>query len=153
MWDATRDYTISAPTSQYFAAQLLAQQWSEPIDATHAVYPSTSSIVDKRKRPIVSSHALHRPDGQWSVMLVNKDPVNAYTVSVTFGGPSGTRHFATPVASEAIGPAQYVWHPDGAKGYPNPDGPLAAASLSGGPSATYSLPAASVTVLRGMLGP
>ena len=151
-WDATQNYTIAAPASQYFAAQLVTQQWSDPVDATHVVYPSKSSVVDSRKRPIVASHALLRPDGQWAVMLVNKDPVNAYTVSLSFDGPSGTHHFASPVASDVLSPAQYVWHSDGSNGYPSPDGPFAATYLSGGPSATYSLPAASITVLRGTLG-
>jgi hypothetical protein len=153
MWDATQRYTIAHPTSQYFAAQLLTQQWSEPVDAAHVAYPSTSSILAPHKRPIVAAHALQRPDGQWAVMLINKDPVNAYTVSVAFGGPSGTHHFASPVASEVLSPAQYVWHSEGQNGYPNPDGPLAAASLQGGPGAAYTLPPASVTVLRGTLGP
>jgi len=152
MWDATRRYTIAAPTSQYFAAQLLTQQWSEPIDAAHVAYPSASNILDPRGREIVSPHAVLRPDGQWAVMLVNKDPANAYTVSIQFTGSGSVRHFASPVASEVLSPAEYVWHSDGPKGYPNPDGPPAAASLPGGAGATYTLPAASVTVLRGTLG-
>ena len=152
-WDATQNYTIAAPASQYFAAQLLTQQWSDPTDAAHTVYPSTSSILDARKRPIVAAHAVLRPDGQWAVMLVNKDPATAYTISLAFNGPSGTRHFASPVTSELLSPAQYVWHSNGPNGYPSPDGPLAATSLAGGASATYTLPAASITVLRGTLGP
>jgi len=152
MWDATQQYTIAAPASQYFAAQLLTQQWAEPVDATHVSFPAASTILDPHKRPIVAAHAVKRPDGQWALMLVNKDPLNAYTVSVSFGKSGSTQHFASPVASEVLSPAQYVWHSDGANGYPNPDGPFSSTSLSGGASATYTLPAESITVLRGTLG-
>ena len=152
-WDANQNYSIIAPASQYFAAQLLTQQWSDPVDAAHVVYPSAGNILDPKHRPIVASHAVLRPDGQWAVMLINKDPKNAYTVGVTFGSGSTKHHFASPVASEVLSPAQFVWHSNGQNGYPSPDGPLAATYVSGGASATYALPASSVTVLRGTLGP
>lgn len=152
MWNATQHYSIAQPTSQYFAAQLLTQQWADPIDAAHVVYPSSSTVVDSRKRQIVTSHAVLRPDGQWAVMLINKDPKNAYSVALAFKGASGgISHFKSPVASEVLDPANYVWHANGPNGTANPDGPLTASSLSGGPSATYALPASSITVLRGTL--
>ena len=50
-----------------------------------------------------------------------------------------------------FGKAQYQWHPAGRNGYADPDGPTVKSTLQGALNATYSLPAASVTVLRGTL--
>jgi hypothetical protein len=48
-----------------------------------------------------------------------------------------------------FGSEQYVWKNDGANSYADPDGPPVGAAVSGGPQATFTLPKASVTVLRG----
>ncbi len=87
MWNATTHYTVKQPTSQYFAAQMLTQQWSDPVDQPHALYPATTDVVDGKHREIVTAYALERPDGQWAVMLVNKDPSHAYAVQVDFDTP------------------------------------------------------------------
>jgi hypothetical protein len=147
MWNATPHYTVKQPTSQYFAAQLLTQQWSDPVDASHTVYPATTNVLSGGK-PVVSAYAVQRPDGAWSVLLVNKDPSNAYGVSVTFANGSTNEYFSSPVAEFTLGPAQYVWHPNGKNGTANPDGPYATSSQPGGAGAVYTLPASSVTVLR-----
>jgi hypothetical protein len=152
MWNASARYQIKQPTSQYFAAQLMTQQWAQPVDATHRLYPAASDVLDSKGRQIVTAFALQRPDGAWGVMLVNNDPVNAYAVGVTFAGTSGTQHFASPVASYVFGPAQYVWQPDGKNGHAAPDGPALATMQSGGPNATYVVPASSLTILRATLG-
>jgi F5/8 type C domain len=152
MWNADNRYRIKQPTSQYFAAQLLTQAWGQPVDANQMLFSASSDILDSRKRQIVTAYALHRPDGAWALLLINKDPQNAYTVQVTFQGTSGTQHFSSPVASYLLSPAQYVWHPDGKQSHAAPDGPFLTGSQSGGPSATYTLPASSLTVLRATLG-
>jgi hypothetical protein len=51
----------------------------------------------------------------------------------------------------AFGEAQYHWNPEPNGGAANPDGPAAKSQVTAGPSTTYSLPKASVTVLRGEL--
>jgi hypothetical protein len=52
----------------------------------------------------------------------------------------------TPVS---FGSEQHVWKNDGANSYADPDGPPVGGTLAGGPQATFALPKASVTVLRG----
>lgn len=152
MWNASANYTIKQPTSQYFAAQLLTQQWAQPVDAAHVQHPAKTDITTTRGKELVTAYALARPDGQWSVLLVNKDPANAYTVAVAFNGKS-SRHFASPVTATTFGPKQYVWHPNGRNGTANPDGPPATTTLQGGSGAVYAVPASSLVVLRGKLGP
>ena len=152
MWNATNHYTIKQPTSEYFAAQLVTQEWSQAADSAHVLYPAASDITLKGKA-IVAPYAVQRPDGQWSVLLVNKDPSNAYRVGVVFQNGSKAEYFTSPVAQFTFGPAQYVWHPNGKNGSGHPDGPYATSSQPGGASAVYALPAASVTVLRAAISP
>ena len=46
---------------------------------------------------LVTAYALERPDGQWSIMLVNKDHDNDHSVKVTFADPAKhDRFFAGP---------------------------------------------------------
>jgi hypothetical protein len=151
MWNATPHYTVKQPTSQYFAAQLLTQQWADPVDETHTLFPATTDVLDGKGREIVTAYAVERPDGQWAVMLVNKDPSQAYSVQVTFNLSGGPAYFQSPVAAVTLSPKQYVWKPAKRNGSANPDGPPATASVNGGPGATYTLPASSVVVLRATL--
>lgn len=151
MFNASPHYTVRQPASQYFAAQLVTQQWAQPVDRTQDVYAAASDVLDG-KRQLVTAYAISRPDGTWALMLVNKDLKHAYTVAVDFTSGSRTMHFTSPVAATTFGAAQYVWHQDGKNGSANPDGPAVTSSLPGGKGARYTLPPASITVLRASLG-
>jgi hypothetical protein len=58
-------------------------------------------------------------------------------------------YFSGPVTQVSFGSEQYVWKDDGANSYADPDGPPVGATLAGGPKTLFTLPKASVTVLRG----
>jgi hypothetical protein len=64
---------------------------------------------------------------------------------------NGPRHFEDFVTQISFGDAEYRWHPDGANGFADPDGPATASMQSGGAAAQYLLPKASITVLRGTI--
>ena len=146
-------YRIKQKTSQFFAAQLMTQEWAEPKDAEHKLYAASSDVKDSAGHLLVTAYALERPDGQWSLMLVHKDHDRPRQVRVVFhdAGANRDTHFLGPVAMVTFGKAQYQWHAARKKGYADPDGPLATAEVTGGANARYTLPAASVTVLRGRL--
>ena len=100
---------------------------------------------------LVTSYAVDRPDGNWSIMLVNRDEVHAHTVRVLFEDSVSKRtaFFSGAVRQVGFGSEQYGWKNDGANSYADPDGPPVGVTVSGGPQATFTLPKASVTVLRG----
>jgi hypothetical protein len=143
--------TKLAPTSQYHATRLLTQEWVVPGDAPHEVFPVTSDARDDAGHVVVTAYALARPDGEWSLLVVNKDPASARRVRIRFEGGAAPRAFAGPVRMSVFGPAQYVWHEGGENGHAAPNDPPAAATAPGGADAVYTLPPASVTVLRGRL--
>jgi hypothetical protein len=151
MFTTDPSYAIQARTAQYFATSLLTQEWAEPVDALHDVAPASSDVVDRRGNTVVTAYALHRPDGQWAVLLVNKGKGRPPTVSVDFHDDAdGTDHaFTGPVTQVSFGAANYRWHAHGTMGSPSPDGPPTTATVAGGAGAVYTLPKASITVLRG----
>jgi hypothetical protein len=51
----------------------------------------------------------------------------------------------------AFGADQYVWHSEGPKSHADPDGPPLVKLLHTGGGESFSLPKASVTVLRGKI--
>ena len=131
---------------------MLTQQWAQPVDAPHQLYPATSDVKDGQGNLLVTAYPLLRPDGQWSVMLINKNETQPETVAVAFREANGAdNYFAGPVAQISFGAAQYVWLPNGANGTANPDDPAAGSRVPGGKTAQYTLPPASITVLRGTL--
>jgi len=146
-------YQIVQPTSQFFAAQLLTQEWAQPKDAQHLLYRAQSDLKDSEGHVLVTAYALHRPDGQWSLMLINKDHDHPHQVNVVFQDSDSKKDskFAGEVTMITFGREQYQWHPDRKKGHADPDGPPKTATLSAEQGTRYDLPAASITVLRGSI--
>jgi hypothetical protein len=147
---ADQNYEIKQPTSQFFAAQLLTKEWTQPIDAQHQILKAASDIKDSDGNLLVTAYSVKRPDGQWALMLINKDHDHAHDVRVVFRGDTN-KHFTGEVAMITFGKAQYQWHPARRNGYADPDGPAVKSTVPGGTDAQYTLPAASVTVLRGKI--
>ena len=147
-------YQIQRPTSQFFAAQILTKDWSQPKDAEHLLYRAVSDVKDTEGHVLITAYALYRPDGQWSLMLINKDYDHPHAVRVVFRDSGANRDttFAGPVTIITFGKEQYRWHPNRKKGYADPDGPPKASILKAEQNTNYDLAPASITVLRGTLG-
>ena len=145
------NYEIRSRTSQFFAAQLLTQEWSQPVDAEHRLFSAASDIKDADGHVLVTAYAVLRPDGQWSLLLINKDYDNSHPVRINFRDrdAGADSSFSGPVAMVTFGKEQYQWHPGRKKVYADPDGPAATSTIDASPDAQYTLPPASMTVLRG----
>jgi hypothetical protein len=155
MFSADKDRKIIQPLSQYFASQLINLEWVQPGDGVHKVFPVASDIRDGAGHVLVTTYAMLRPDGQWSLLLINKDQENAYNVAISFDDAEKgtTASFAGPISVTTFGKDQYQWHPstggDGALGMADPDGPTLKSTVNATAATKFKLPAASVTVLRG----
>jgi hypothetical protein len=141
------------PLSQFFASQLINLDWVEPGSGVHQVFPASSDILDGAGNVLVTAYALKRPDATWSLMLINKDQHNAHAVRISFdSGPAASatpQSFRGEVTSTTFGSAQYQWHPTPTGGSANPDGPALRSTIAASPQTSYTLPAASITVLSG----
>ncbi len=139
------DRRARAPLATYYAARLLTRAWAQPgTDRPQALY----RVEAARRAPVVTAYALHRPDGRWAVLLLNKDPKRTALVAVEFRRPETNRalSFSGPTDLYQYSAAQYVWHSQGARGFPAPDDPPAHSRVSG---RAVLLPPYSLSVLCG----
>jgi hypothetical protein len=152
MFTMDKNYQIVQPNSQFFAGQMINLEWVQPgSSAEHRIFPSESDIHDAAGHTLVTSYAVLRPNGEWSLMLINKDQLNAHPVRIVFEDGKKNRAFAGPVSFATFGSEQYQWHSNIKEGFADPDGPIAKSTLTGAPDTLYTLPKASVTVIRGNL--
>jgi hypothetical protein len=158
MFSADRETRkIIQPLSQYFASQLINLEWVQPGNGEHKLFAATSDVMDGAGQNLVTAYAALRPDGQWSLMVVNKDQENAHEVKVAFDGAKTAAKsangsavgFAGSVDVVTFGAAQYQWHASPTGGHADPDGPAARSTVNASATTKFTLPAASVTVLRG----
>jgi len=152
-FSADKDFKIKQALSQYFVSQLLNLEWVQPGAGVHKIFAAGSDIRDGAGHVLVTCYAVHRPDGQWSLLIVNKDQENAHSVNVAFedAEKKSATTFGGPVSVTTFGKAQYAWHPERNGGTADPDGPAARSTVNAGQTTSFTLPAASVTVLRGTL--
>src|SRR5258708_1611094 len=71
---ANEKLEISQHTSQYFASRMINLEWVKHGSGTHQLAPAFSDICDDAGRTLVTAYAAKGPDGEWSLMLINKDP-------------------------------------------------------------------------------
>jgi hypothetical protein len=145
------NYDIKGYTSPYFAAHMINLEWVQHRSGVHHMFPASTDIKDADGNVLITSYAVHRPDGNWSLMLVNRDETNAHTVRVQFEDSRSKQNasFSGPVALVTFGSEQYVWINDGLNSHPDPDHPPVGTTIAASSQTVFTLPKASVTVLRG----
>ena len=172
MFTVNGNYEIQQRLPQFFVSQLINTEWVQPGGGEHQAYSVKSDIEDGAGHELVTGYAIKRPDGQWSVMLVNRDQQATHKVRVDFAQETGKEAgFAGPVDVLTFGSGQYQWHPAQTrfmahaehaaehtvvaytKGWAEPDGPIVRTHETAGKESVYELPAASVTVIRGNINP
>jgi hypothetical protein len=169
MLSVDAQYKIQQPLAQFFVAQLINLEWVAPGDKQHDVYSAKSDVDDGAGHALVTAYALKRPDGQWSLLVVNRDQENPHRVRIEFQdfGDRETDSFVGQVEISTFGKAQYQWHPGHTRyvghaeyqgepsvvaesfGRADPDGPALHAEQTVTADTTYELPAASVVVIHG----
>lgn len=145
-----RQDNITGYTSLYFAAQMINRDWAQHRSGVHRMFPSTSDVRDGAGNALVTSYALLRPDGNWSLMLVNRDENNSHTMRILFDQPGGGLvTFSNGAVAVTFGSEQYVWRNEGTASHADPDHAPVSLSAVGGAPGAFTLPKASVTVVRG----
>lgn len=170
MFTVDANYQIQQRLPQFFVSQLINLDWVQPDGGEHQMFPAHGDVEDGAGHELVTAYPLKRPDGQWSVMLVNRDQENAHAVHIAFDGDSDkTSNFSGQVETFTFGTGQYHWHPAATtsmshaqagaernilvytKGWADPDGPIAQSSQTAGANTAFEVPAASVVVVRGQI--
>ncbi len=141
--------------STYYAAQLLTKEWMQPVNKQHEIFPVTINEVrngaSKVTRPTVTVYAVRRPDRQWALLAINKDPKRAAQLNVQFKIPGAQQpvSFTGQVETIQFSRAQYAWHDNGPSGHPIRSLPPAQSAREA--SSSYELPPYSLTILRGKI--
>lgn len=171
MFSLDPDYQIRQPLSQFFASQLINTEWVQSGSGIHQMFPARADLDDGAGHALVTVYALQRPDGQWSLLVVNRDQNNSHEVRVHFrdNAAKSTSVFRGDVDMITFGSEQYQWHPahtifmahsehdydtgvqTDKPGKADPDGPPLASKIHAGDGTVFTLPKASVTVLRGKI--
>ena len=78
-----------------WGARLLTQEWLQPGNDPHDLFPASADMRDENGDELVTAYATHRPDGLWSLLLINKDPNRSFDANLVFriGGSAGARSF------------------------------------------------------------
>jgi hypothetical protein len=142
---------IKQYTAQYFASQLLNLDWVKHGSGVHRLYPAAGDLQDDAKHDLITAYGVKRPDGVWSLLIINKDPNNPHDVKIAFedAGKETQARFVGPVKMVTFGAAEYVWHPAGPKSHAEPDGPATRTTGEWKDGQRVLLPKASMTVLTG----
>jgi transaldolase len=114
--------------------------------------PAASDVLSGNHDQLIRAYAVHRPDGLWALLLINRDPTRTFQTNMIFRNTvSGSvGRFDGPLDLYQFSSRQY------ALGGP-PDGPFPVKSdepehqLIQSSTGTLSLPPYSLTVIRGAL--
>jgi F5/8 type C domain len=150
---ANEKLEISQHASQYFASQMINLEWVKHGAGVHQLYPAESDVWDDATHVLITAYSVKRPDGLWSLMLINKDPSNAHSVKIDFTDSRDTQptHFVGPITMVTFGAEQYEWHSDGPRSHADPAGPAVTSTANASAGSAFTLPRASIVVLRGKL--
>jgi hypothetical protein len=132
--------------STYYSARLIANDWMQPVDAPHELYP----VRIEPDNPALTVYAVRRPDKQWSLLAVNKDPMHSGQLRVRFTSSNSADTFMGKVEIVQYSCRQYRWQDDAENGRPTLSNPPSHVQRSA--SQYYELPPYSVSVLRGHVG-
>lgn len=171
MFTIGQDYQIQQPLAQFFISQLINLDWVQPGSGEHQVFSAKGDVDDGAGHALLTAYALRRPDGQWSLMIVNRDQLNPHRVQISFADQTtGSKtSFSGAVEIATFGSGQYHWHPALTRfmahnelpavfpvvaytqGNADPDGPVAHSKQTADKDTLYDIPAASVVVIRGQI--
>jgi hypothetical protein len=141
MLNGSQDGWQYQPHAHYWAMQMLTHDWAIPADTnSHSLVQSSTSL------PLtLSAYADLRPDGILSLMVINKDPVNAYTTTLDISGFTPN----TSAATWTFNASNYAWETTSLPYHAAPDTSPTTGTDSGVASGyTHSFGPYSITVLQ-----
>ena len=149
LFSMDEDGKIEHRFATYFGARLLTQQWVKPGDEPHEVYPASSDMRDDNGNLLLTAYALRRPDGRWSILIINKDPKASLDLELVFR--NGVK-MAAPIDVYQYSEAQYVLGGPAKDPYPiRAQEPSHKVINSARDTARVVLPPYSMTIVRGNL--
>ncbi len=144
---------IKKPTAAYWGARLLTHEWVQPGDQPHEIYPAASDVLNGNRDQVITAYAVHRPDGLWALLLINRDPNRAFQTSVIFRNETdgSLSRFTGPIDLFQFSEAQDQLNSDRNNPFPIKAEPPKQSKIPADSNWTLNLPPHSLTVIRGAL--
>ncbi|MDQ2768844.1 MAG: discoidin domain-containing protein [Gemmatimonadota bacterium] len=142
---ATNRRDIQSSVAAYHAIHLLTHEWLEPGAALHEIFLA-KPISEGRVDTLLSAFAVKRPDGKWSVLLINRDDRRSRSIRLRPSSDSNAEFIKGVHDEWLFSRAQYRWRANGENGHPSPSRPPRHRSTS---SDLFVLPPYSLAVIRG----
>jgi hypothetical protein len=134
------DRLIPVATFQVF--RMLTHEWLDLRGGFHTAYRvRIRTKLPSETRDLLSVFSVKRPDGKWSLLLINKDSVHGMRVSLKLGSLSARSRRLTTYSRK-----QYQWVANQQNGHPARRLPPSILDVSGNRPVT--LPPWSISVLR-----
>lgn len=133
----------------YHAGRMINEEWVTHRTGMHHLYTVDVGIQDTAGNDLVTSYAVRRPDGNWALLLINKDRDNTHSLRIAFANGGVTGHFSGAIRVITFGSEQYVWHGADVTAHADPELPPVVSAVDASAQTVFTLPKASVTVLRG----
>ncbi len=143
--EAGADGKIGWRLPTYHGARLVGQEWLGAAEGVHSLY--RARIAGAGADGSLAAYAVHRPDGQWALLVLNKDAVRTRLASVRFEG-AGKAGWLGPHEVFQYSSRQYAWQPDRANGHPKFSEPPGQYRTEAGKPLSLDLPPMSLTVVR-----
>jgi F5/8 type C domain len=121
----------------FTSAHIINFEWLQHDAGANRIFPASTDLIDAAARTVVTAYAVHRPDGNWSFMLINHDLNAAHPVHLDISDANKKSHSFTG----QIALIQYCNNRDENKN----------TTISSAADGNYNLPAGSITVIRGKL--
>jgi len=133
----------------YYAEQMMIRDWGDPADQPHQLFAAASEKLDPKGRAMVAAYPLRRADGQWAIMLINRDGDHPHRLHIVLHGDGADRVFGQDEALQVVqySPADYTWLDSKEASHPTKDLPPDRFSLK--PGEDVLLPAMSLSVVSG----
>jgi hypothetical protein len=90
---AGADLKIRQFTAQYHMGRIINNEWVTHRSGMHQLFRVNGTVADPAGHALVTAYAVRRPDGDWAVLLVNKDRDHPRSIDITFDGAGGSTGF------------------------------------------------------------
>ena len=131
----------------YWATSMITHDWVQNEKGRHALYRASVTTTARDGSIPIVAYPLKRPDGRWSILLINRDPTRAQGVRLVVKDRANAppKPAPGPYAIVQYGSQDYVWRAAASDGSPSRNEPPRRFTASQGP---VTLPPYSITVVQ-----
>ena len=134
-----------SPMPTFYESRMLTMDWAGGGEGADRAFGAKSDVVDAGGGLLVTAYPLQRPDGGWSILLINRDPRSSHAVRIALSNAVNSTPLQGPFDIVQYGVAQYAWRANGELGRPTRDLPPRRFRIAG---ATIDLPPYSLSVVK-----